>query len=86
MSELLGKIFGKDHKDHKSSKDKDKSQQGQDKGATGKWPDFCKYPVVYVLNILSLHERLAKSLVTFSQVSSNFLQTTTCGVVAVAAL
>ena len=53
MSELLGKIFGKDHKDHKSSKDKDKSQQGQDKGATGKWPDFCKYPVVYVLDIIS---------------------------------
>ena len=86
MSELLGKIFGKDHKDHKSSKDKDKSQQGQDKGATGKWPDFCKYPAVHVLNMLSLQERLAKSLVTFSQISSNFLQTTTCGVVAVAAL
>ena len=43
MSDLLGKIFGKDSKDGKSSKDKSTSQHDKGGATSGKWPDFCEY-------------------------------------------
>lgn len=49
MSDILGKIFGKD-KDHKDKSHKDKgpvSAPSSNQATNSKWTDFCEYTLVH---------------------------------------
>ena len=85
MSDILGKIFGKDKH---GSKDKDKHGHGSDKHSSGvanttKWNDFCKYALTLDTETkISVsgnfhHTPEVVNLITYGAVSDgNFLKMT----------